>query len=61
MKCVPIKVNVFMWRLRLDKLPTLVNMDRKGIEVASLLCPVCNEHVESVDHLFFLCEMARDL
>ena len=27
-KCVPIKVNVFMWRLSLDKLATLVNMDR---------------------------------
>ncbi|PWA55887.1 Cyanidin-3-O-glucoside 2-O-glucuronosyltransferase [Artemisia annua] len=27
-RCVPIKVNVFMWRLGLNKLPTLVNMDR---------------------------------
>ncbi|GJY22029.1 RNA-directed DNA polymerase, eukaryota, reverse transcriptase zinc-binding domain protein [Tanacetum coccineum] len=60
-RCIPIIVNVFMWKLRLDKLPTLVNMDRKGIEVASLLCPVCNKHVESVDHLFFLCGMTRDI
>ncbi|GKA00908.1 RNA-directed DNA polymerase, eukaryota, reverse transcriptase zinc-binding domain protein [Tanacetum coccineum] len=30
-KCVPIKVNVFMWRLSLDKLATLVNMDRKDL------------------------------
>lgn len=36
-------------------------MDRKGIDVASLLCTVCSEHVESVDHLFFRCGMARDL
>ncbi|PWA43003.1 RNA-directed DNA polymerase, eukaryota [Artemisia annua] len=28
-RCVPIKVNVFMWRLGLNKLPTLANMDRK--------------------------------
>ncbi|GKB83800.1 RNA-directed DNA polymerase, eukaryota, reverse transcriptase zinc-binding domain protein [Tanacetum coccineum] len=55
------KVNVFMWRLSLDKLATLVNLDRKGIDVASLLCPVCNEQVENVNHLFFSCEMARDL
>ncbi|GJW56280.1 putative RNA-directed DNA polymerase, eukaryota, reverse transcriptase zinc-binding domain protein, partial [Tanacetum coccineum] len=60
-KCVPKKVNVFMWRLSLDKLATLVNLDRKGIDVASLLCPVCNEQVENVNHLFFSCEMARDL
>ncbi|GJU48092.1 RNA-directed DNA polymerase, eukaryota, reverse transcriptase zinc-binding domain protein [Tanacetum coccineum] len=60
-RCIPIIVNVFMWKLRLDRLPTLVNMDRKSIEVASLLCPVCNKHVESVDHLFFLCGMTRDI
>ncbi|GJU76233.1 RNA-directed DNA polymerase, eukaryota, reverse transcriptase zinc-binding domain protein [Tanacetum coccineum] len=47
--------------LRLDKLPTLVNMELKGIKVASLLCHVCNEHVESVDHLFFSCGMTWDL
>ncbi|GJV40292.1 RNA-directed DNA polymerase, eukaryota [Tanacetum coccineum] len=61
LRCIPIKVNVFMWRLSLNKLLTLVNMDRKGIDVASLLCPVCSEHVESVDHLFFTCEIARDI
>ncbi|GJZ00491.1 RNA-directed DNA polymerase, eukaryota [Tanacetum coccineum] len=47
--------------LRLDKLPTLANMDKKGIDVASLLYPVCNAHVENVDHLFFSCGMAQDL
>ncbi|GJT58097.1 RNA-directed DNA polymerase, eukaryota, partial [Tanacetum coccineum] len=61
LRCIPIKVNVFIWRLRLDKLSTLVNMDRKGIDVDSLLCPICKAHVENVDHLFFSCEMAHDL
>ncbi|GKD09501.1 RNA-directed DNA polymerase, eukaryota, reverse transcriptase zinc-binding domain protein, partial [Tanacetum coccineum] len=61
LRSIPIKVNVFIWRLRLDKLSTLVNMDRKGIDVDSLLCPICKAHVENVDHLFFSCEMAHDL
>nr|GEW97176.1 hypothetical protein [Tanacetum cinerariifolium] len=61
LRCIPIKVNVFIWRLRLDKLSTLVNMDIKGIDVDSLLCPICKAHVENVDHLFFTCEMAHDL
>nr|GEV52053.1 hypothetical protein [Tanacetum cinerariifolium] len=61
LRCIPIKVNVFMWRLSLNKLPSLVNMDRKGIDVASIFCLVCSEHAESVDHLFFTCEMARDI
>nr|GEW29263.1 hypothetical protein [Tanacetum cinerariifolium] len=60
-RCVPIKVNIFMWRLSLNKILTLVNLDRKGIDVASLLCPVCSEHIESVDHLFFSCGMTRDI
>ena len=60
-RCIPIKVNVFIWKLRLGKLPTLVNMDRRGIDVDSLLCPICKENVECVDHLFFLCGMAKDL
>nr|GEW40045.1 zinc finger, CCHC-type [Tanacetum cinerariifolium] len=49
------------FQLRLDKLPTLVNLDKKGIDVDSLLCPVCNAHVETVNHLFFSCEMEQDL
>nr|GEU56417.1 RNA-directed DNA polymerase, eukaryota [Tanacetum cinerariifolium] len=60
-KCVPIKVNVCMWRLSLDKLAGLVNMDRKGIDVASFLCPVCCEYIENANHLFFSCGVSRDL
>ncbi|GJX36639.1 RNA-directed DNA polymerase, eukaryota, reverse transcriptase zinc-binding domain protein [Tanacetum coccineum] len=58
---IPIKVNVFLWRLNLNKLPYRVNLDRKGIEVGSLLCPTCQLDVETVNHIFFICEMAKDL
>ena len=51
-RSIPIKVNVFMWRAMLNKLPTRVNLDRKGIEVDSLLCPICHEDVETVNHIF---------
>ncbi|GJZ21485.1 RNA-directed DNA polymerase, eukaryota, reverse transcriptase zinc-binding domain protein [Tanacetum coccineum] len=61
LRCIPIKINIFIWKLRLDKLPTLANMDKKCIGVASFLCPVCNAPVENVDHLFFSCGMAQDL
>nr|GFB56644.1 hypothetical protein [Tanacetum cinerariifolium] len=36
---LPIKVNVFVWRLMLNRLPSRVNLDRRNIEVDSLLCP----------------------
>nr|GEY10811.1 RNA-directed DNA polymerase, eukaryota, reverse transcriptase zinc-binding domain protein [Tanacetum cinerariifolium] len=54
-------VNVFLWRLVLNKLPTRVNLDRKGIDVDSVLCPICCVDVEIANHVFFSCEMAKDL
>nr|GEZ28339.1 RNA-directed DNA polymerase, eukaryota, reverse transcriptase zinc-binding domain protein [Tanacetum cinerariifolium] len=60
-RSIPIKVNVFMWRAMLNKLPTRVNLDRKGIEFDSLLCPICHEDVETVNHIFFTCDLAKVL
>ncbi|GJR88341.1 RNA-directed DNA polymerase, eukaryota, reverse transcriptase zinc-binding domain protein [Tanacetum coccineum] len=60
-QAIPIKVNVFLWRLALNKLPSRVNLDKKGIDVDSLLCPICNDDVETVNHVFFSCDMAKDL
>ena len=43
------------------KLPTRMNMDRKGIDVGSLLCLVRSDYVENINHLFFSCGMTHDL
>ncbi|GJW54080.1 RNA-directed DNA polymerase, eukaryota, reverse transcriptase zinc-binding domain protein [Tanacetum coccineum] len=48
-------------QLSLNKLPSRVNLDLKGIDVGLLLCPICQEDVESVNHIFFSCEMAKAL
>ncbi|GJW35020.1 RNA-directed DNA polymerase, eukaryota [Tanacetum coccineum] len=40
-KYVPIKINVFVWRARLDRLPTRVNLDHRGVIIDSVLCPLC--------------------
>ncbi|GKA39865.1 RNA-directed DNA polymerase, eukaryota, reverse transcriptase zinc-binding domain protein [Tanacetum coccineum] len=47
--------------LLLNKLPSRVNLDRRGIDVQSILCPICNDDVETVNHIFFTCSMALDL
>ncbi|GKA16602.1 RNA-directed DNA polymerase, eukaryota, reverse transcriptase zinc-binding domain protein [Tanacetum coccineum] len=60
-RSIPIKVNVFLWRMILNKLPSRVNLDRRGIDVESLLCPICHEDVEAVNHILFTCELAKDL
>ena len=51
---VPAKVNIFAWRLMLNRLPTKVNLDRRSIDVGSVLCPICAAEVETVNHVFFL-------
>nr|GEX52183.1 RNA-directed DNA polymerase, eukaryota, nucleotide-binding alpha-beta plait domain protein [Tanacetum cinerariifolium] len=58
-KVVPIKLNVFAWRVCLDKLPTHLNLSLRGVEISSIMCPLCNSSVESASHLFFSCHVAR--
>ncbi|GJX09412.1 RNA-directed DNA polymerase, eukaryota, reverse transcriptase zinc-binding domain protein [Tanacetum coccineum] len=58
---IPIKINVFLWRLSVNKLPSRVNLDLKGTYVGSLLCPICHVDAESVNHIFFSCEKAKAL
>ncbi|GJT80314.1 RNA-directed DNA polymerase, eukaryota [Tanacetum coccineum] len=58
---VPIKINIFAWRVCLDKLPTRLNLSVRGVDIPSILCPLCSITVESSLHLFFSCHLARQL
>ena len=55
----PRKVNVFVWRASNRRIPVRVELDRKGIDLNSLLCPLCDNVVESVDHCLVLCEKSQ--
>ncbi|GJR46898.1 RNA-directed DNA polymerase, eukaryota [Tanacetum coccineum] len=60
-KLVPIKVNILSWRVKLDNLPTRLNLSRRGLDLPTILCPSCNLAVESSDHIFFRCPLMKDL
>ncbi|GJW63797.1 RNA-directed DNA polymerase, eukaryota [Tanacetum coccineum] len=60
-KVLPIKINMFAWKVRSDKLPSRLNLSLKGLPIPSILCPICDEHVESTTHIFFSCSMMKDL
>nr|GEW46265.1 RNA-directed DNA polymerase, eukaryota, reverse transcriptase zinc-binding domain protein [Tanacetum cinerariifolium] len=60
-RVVPIKINIHAWKVKLDSLPTRLNISKRGIVIDSILCPICNMEVESSGHLFFTCLLARDL
>ncbi|XP_071739290.1 uncharacterized protein [Rutidosis leptorrhynchoides] len=58
---VPKKIEIFMWRARKKRLPVRVELDKRGIDLDNVRCPVCNEDLESVDHTLLFCKHARDV
>nr|GFB72301.1 RNA-directed DNA polymerase, eukaryota, reverse transcriptase zinc-binding domain protein [Tanacetum cinerariifolium] len=59
-KNIPIKVNIFAWRLALDRLPTRTNLVQRSVVTESQSCPLCDAILEDTSHLFFNCSLARD-
>ncbi|GJS55968.1 RNA-directed DNA polymerase, eukaryota [Tanacetum coccineum] len=60
-KYVPIKINVFAWKVFLDRLPTRSNLQHRGVLVSDLLCPLCSSAQEDSSHLFFSCRFTTDI
>ncbi|GJX27464.1 reverse transcriptase domain, reverse transcriptase zinc-binding domain protein [Tanacetum coccineum] len=49
-KIIPKKVCVFIWRLFHGRFPVCTTLDDIAIDLNTLLCPSCNEVIESLDH-----------
>ncbi|GJW80582.1 RNA-directed DNA polymerase, eukaryota [Tanacetum coccineum] len=60
-KTILIKINVFAWKVCIDRLPTRMNLFRRDVQVPSLLCPICNDAPEDTSHLSFNCALAIDV
>ena len=45
-KILPRKFNIFMWRMRLNRLPRWLNLSSRGIEILEISCPSCNGSVD---------------
>ncbi|GKD22429.1 RNA-directed DNA polymerase, eukaryota, reverse transcriptase zinc-binding domain protein [Tanacetum coccineum] len=56
---VPIKINILAWKVCKDILPTRFNLSLRGVDINSILCPVCHMAGESSSHMFFSCNVAR--
>ncbi|KAJ0911011.1 putative RNA-directed DNA polymerase [Helianthus annuus] len=52
---VPRKVNIFGWRMNLDRLPTKAALARRNITMDSVTCPLCCERDETAEHIFGSC------
>ncbi|GKB10494.1 RNA-directed DNA polymerase, eukaryota [Tanacetum coccineum] len=58
---VPIKVNIHAWKVKLDFLPTRLNISRLVMNIESILCLICHKEVESSSHIFFACHFIREV
>nr|GEY71759.1 RNA-directed DNA polymerase, eukaryota [Tanacetum cinerariifolium] len=56
-----IKINVFAWKVCLDRLSTRINLSRRNITVVSTLCPFCDASPEDTSHSLFACSLAKDV
>lgn len=54
---VPKKVNIFIWRLRRNCLPTGLNLFAKGIDITTARCFLCQGEVEDMIHLTQTCKI----
>nr|GEU66196.1 RNA-directed DNA polymerase, eukaryota [Tanacetum cinerariifolium] len=60
-KAVPIKIDVHAWKVKMDCLPTRFNISRRGMEIDYILCPSCGTTVESTSHIFFKCNIDKEV
>ncbi|XP_071693892.1 uncharacterized protein [Rutidosis leptorrhynchoides] len=55
-KQVPIKINNFIWRLKIHRLATLRNLEARGLVFDTSCCGFCEVSEESHSHLFVRCD-----
>jgi hypothetical protein len=56
----PKKVNIMVWKM-MDRISTRVNLDARGIDIPSVLCPICEGCSETVNYLFFECSFVTQV
>ncbi|XP_071695352.1 uncharacterized protein [Rutidosis leptorrhynchoides] len=56
---IPQKLGIFVWWALKNRLPTRVELEKRGVHIDSLLCPLCNKEIETVEHAIFECDHAK--
>ncbi|XP_071739035.1 uncharacterized protein [Rutidosis leptorrhynchoides] len=55
------KVGIFIWRTQIGRLPVKIELDKRGIDLHSVRCDLCDEDLESVMHCLIDCSFAKDI
>ncbi|GKB70933.1 RNA-directed DNA polymerase, eukaryota, reverse transcriptase zinc-binding domain protein [Tanacetum coccineum] len=54
-------INIASWRMENRRIPTRVYLDHIGIDLDSVRCPVCDNDLETEDHILVKCEVAASV
>ncbi|CAN1849854.1 hypothetical protein LINPERHAP1_LOCUS39565, partial [Linum perenne] len=59
-KCVPTKVQSFVWMAWHKKIATIENLQRRGMQLTNM-CVLCYKDLETVNHIMLTCEFASNV
>ncbi|GJT34422.1 RNA-directed DNA polymerase, eukaryota, reverse transcriptase zinc-binding domain protein [Tanacetum coccineum] len=51
----------WFWSLNSSGEFVRLNLSSRGLDIPTILCPLCNDSVESTSHIFFSCQLASQL
>jgi len=54
-------VLILSWRVLLHRIPSKVNLVKRGVGLGDTLCELCKEDDKTSRHFFFKCKMAKTL
>ncbi|XP_071694748.1 uncharacterized protein [Rutidosis leptorrhynchoides] len=54
-KYVPQRVFIFAWRVIQLKILVRSELDKKGLDLHTVLCPLCDHHIETIEHALINC------
>ncbi|XP_071740768.1 uncharacterized protein [Rutidosis leptorrhynchoides] len=58
---VPKKLEIFAWRVRKKRIQVRTELDKRGIDLHSVRCLLCDDDVETVDHSIIFCSHAIEV
>lgn len=60
-RIVPCKVRILNWRIRIDRIASRDNLQKRGVVLVDYGCVFCKEVMETDDHLFMGCCIAKEV
>ncbi|XP_052625777.1 uncharacterized protein LOC128132828 [Lactuca sativa] len=60
-KLTPFKILCFIWRAKLGRIPSAVELKNRGIIIPNTMCGVCNSEEETCEHILLTCPVAKEI